>query len=111
MKPVEFPEQNTVIAKDQPQYQPLPALTDGQEVISCWELSDEEMQHLMKTKKIYLSCMTFGQPLQPLYMSARKSELMNVDDETQTETEIKSQPEAQKPMQPRNVPYKGNKVG
>ena len=39
MKPVEFKHQNVVFAKDQPEYQPLPALrldTPEGEVISCW---------------------------------------------------------------------------
>lgn len=41
MKPKEFKGQNIVFAKDQPEYQPLPALRmpDG-EVITCWGLSE-----------------------------------------------------------------------
>lgn len=42
MKPIGFPEQNTVLPKDQPQYQPLPVhreLTLPGTVVSCWRLS------------------------------------------------------------------------
>lgn len=40
MKPVEFKHQNIVFAKDQPEYQPLPALridSPTGEVVSCWK--------------------------------------------------------------------------
>tara|TARA_R110002020_G_scaffold475112_1_gene708608 strand:+ start:4485 stop:4745 length:261 start_codon:yes stop_codon:yes gene_type:complete len=67
MKPVSFKGQNVVFAKDQPEYQPLPALKmpDG-EVITCWELSDQEIEDVTKTKRIYLQQLTFNQPLQPV---------------------------------------------
>lgn len=67
MKPVEFPGHNIVYGKDQPEYMPLPALRlpDG-EVITCWELSDEELQQIITSKKIYLKQLTFNQPLQPV---------------------------------------------
>ena len=45
MKPVEFKHQNIVFAKDQPEYQPLPALridSPTGEVVSCWRLSFKE---------------------------------------------------------------------
>lgn len=69
MKPVEFKGQNVIFAKDQPEYNPLPALKmpDG-EVITCWELSDEEMMDIVTTKRIYLSQLTFNQPLQPVML-------------------------------------------
>jgi hypothetical protein len=50
MKPVEFKQQNVVFAKDQPEYQPLPALrlnTPEGEVISCWRLSFKERLHVL----------------------------------------------------------------
>ena len=45
MKPTNFPEANTVFAKDQPEYQPLPAFkadTPEGEVVTCWKLSFRE---------------------------------------------------------------------
>jgi hypothetical protein len=65
MKPVTFEESNIVFAKDQPEYIPLPAWHDDIQVISCWELDDSEIETLRKTKRIWLSVLTFGNPLQP----------------------------------------------
>jgi hypothetical protein len=79
MTPIEFKGQNVIFAKDQPEYQPLPALViEGNEgeVISCWQLTDEELERLNKTKCIYLSQLCFTHidkdgnqrlnPLQPI---------------------------------------------
>lgn len=47
MKPIEFPEQNVVFAKDQPEYLPLPAFRNSGgmgEVVSCWKLSWSEQR-------------------------------------------------------------------
>ena len=67
MKPVEFEGHNTVFAKDQPEYLPLPALAlkENGEVITCWEFTDEEVVEIVRTKRIYWSQYTFGNPLQP----------------------------------------------
>lgn len=66
MKPVDFEGANVTFAKDQPEYQPLPAhrTQDGQ-VISCWALTWRERLRLLVTGRLYLSLLTFGQPLQP----------------------------------------------
>lgn len=79
MKITEFEECNTTFAKDQPEYLPLPAyLKPGKEseVVSCWELTDEEIEKLKKTKRIYLSLWTFGNALQPQYMTINKEEVI-----------------------------------
>lgn len=70
MKPVEFDGWNAEIAKDQKEYLTLPAhiAKDG-EVVSCWELSDEEIEEIKKTKRIYLGISTFNKPLQPQRLS------------------------------------------
>lgn len=75
MKPIEFPGHNVVFAKDQPEYQPLPALRlpDG-EVITCWQLSAEELEQIAITGKIYLKQLTFNQPLQPVLMLVELSD-------------------------------------
>lgn len=69
MTPTKFEGQNVVYAESQPEYLPLPAMQlqdEGGTVITCWELSDEELAEVVKNKKVYLSIMTFKQPLQPV---------------------------------------------
>ena len=77
MKPVKFPEVNATFGKSQPQYEPLPVLLfpDGQ-AISCWQLSDEEKARVAETGQIWLSQLTFNRPLQPVFMTVEKAELI-----------------------------------
>lgn len=90
MKPVRFDESNTVIGEDQPEYMPLPALIKPYSVgygddiavypkgnvVSCWELSDEELQAIIKTRRVYLSVLTFGKPVQPCLLTVKKEEVV-----------------------------------
>jgi hypothetical protein len=46
MKSVEFPEQTIAIAKDQKEYNPLPAHVEGGVVTSCWEPDAEDIRNL-----------------------------------------------------------------
>lgn len=64
-KPVEFPEQTIVWAKDQPPYRPLPAYTDERETISLWALTWRERFRVLFTGKVWLRQMNFGGALQP----------------------------------------------
>ncbi len=75
MKPIEFPGHNVVMGKNQPEYLPLPALKmpDG-EVITCWELTDEELEKVKESHRIYLSQLTFNRPLQPVKLMADLSD-------------------------------------
>jgi len=75
MKPISpiipgLEDQEIVIATDQPEYEPLPALpVDGSTVIiTRWRLSFRERLVALFNGDIYLYVSTFGQPLQPLYM-------------------------------------------
>jgi len=76
MKPIEFPEQNVVFGKNQPEYLPLPTLlaTDGS-ATTCWELEPGELEEIQKTGKIWFNQLTFFQPLQPIRPHAFKPEL------------------------------------
>jgi len=66
MKPIEFPEQNCVYAKDQPEYLPLPVhKTEDGTVISCWALTWRERLRVLLTGKMWWSVLTFNHPLQP----------------------------------------------
>lgn len=69
MKPVHFPGVNRIIGKEQPQYLQLPAMVipgDDGEVIVCFELTDEEIEELKKTKLIYVKQLTFNTPYRPI---------------------------------------------
>jgi len=54
--------------KDQKEYITLPSVMDAakHEMITEWEPSGEELQHLFEGGRIRLTVMTFGQPLQPV---------------------------------------------
>lgn len=71
MKPIEFPQQNCVFAKDQPEYLPLPAYRtpDGQEVTACWGMSWRERFRVLFTGRVYVTLLTFNQPLTPSIVS------------------------------------------
>ena len=76
MKLAEFPEQTVVVAKDQPEYLPLPAHKlpsdpDGK-LTCCWELNWKERFHLLLTGKIWHQVLTFNNPLQPQRLTVEK---------------------------------------
>jgi hypothetical protein len=56
-----------VFAKDQPEYEPLPALifSDGK-VLTEWQLTEEERARILAGENIRLWIWTCGQPLQPV---------------------------------------------
>ena len=70
MKPIEFAEQTTIIAKDQPPYLPLPAhLTENGQMVTCWHLSIRERLKVLWTGRMWFSALTFNQPVQPVSLS------------------------------------------
>ena len=73
---IEFPEQTVVIAKDQPEYQPLQAhvAVDGT-VTCCWQLTESERQEVLRTGLIWHQVHTFGHPLQPQLLMVEKPSL------------------------------------
>lgn len=84
MTPAKFKHQNVVFAENQPEYMPLPALKlfDPQgTVVTCWKLSFTERIKLLFTGRVWLSLLTFNQPLTPSYMSVnRKDVYVHADD-------------------------------
>lgn len=79
MRLIEFPEQTVIIAKDQPQYMPLPAhVADGPEctVTCCWRLTWRERFAVLFGGVIWHQIMTFQQRLQPQLLLAEKPELL-----------------------------------
>jgi hypothetical protein len=74
--PAEFPGQTYVIAKDQPEYLPLPAhiAPDGR-ITCCWQLTWKERIELMVSGRLWHQILTFRTPLQPQILATRKPEL------------------------------------
>ena len=87
MKPVEFKHQNIVFAKDQPEYQPLPALridSPAGEVVSCWKLSFKERVKIIFTGRVWLSLMSFNKPLTPSFLAVNRKEVYSHPDDNIT---------------------------
>jgi len=64
MTPIPFKGQNTVFAKDQPEYIPLPAKVDTESpfgtVVSCWQLTwCERFKMLFGGGKVYMQLCMF----------------------------------------------------
>ena len=86
MKPIEFKHQNVVFAKDQPEYQPLPALKiDSQqgEVVCCWKMSVKERLKVLFTGKVWVSLMTFNKPLTPSYISVNRKDVYSIPQDSE----------------------------
>jgi hypothetical protein len=74
---VEFPEQTVVIAKDQPEYLPLPAHVDAGGVVTCcWQLTEDELEQVLVTGRIWHQIHTHGKPLQPQLLLSKKPHLV-----------------------------------
>lgn len=72
MTPVEFPERTLVLAENQPEYTPLPvhiSPDNTHAMTACFELSDDEIQTLLKTKRIWYTQLTFGNLFHPIILS------------------------------------------
>lgn len=75
MVAVNFPDSNSVFASENPDFYPLPAEVipgPSMQINTCWELSKEELEEVMKTGHIWVSILSFGQPLHPMLLSTRK---------------------------------------
>lgn len=60
----------TIFAKDQPQYQPLPSFRTAEGiVITRWRFAWQERLRLLFTGDLWLEQHTFNHPLQPVRMN------------------------------------------
>jgi len=81
-----FPEHNTAIAKDQPEYETLYAYATGDDsgtIICCWKLTLKERLMILFTGCVWHRVLTFFQPLQPQLLTVEKPA------EIPTEKEVK----------------------
>ena len=64
MTPTSFPEQNFVFTapENMPECGNLPAFLHQGGVLSCWEISDEELEVIAKTKRIWVNMSTHTIP-------------------------------------------------
>lgn len=73
---IEFPEHTTVIARDQKQYDPMPAHIDHADpmgrVTCCWQLTFFERVYLLFTGHLWHTIMTFRGPVQPQSLRVTK---------------------------------------
>lgn len=67
--------QLVVYGRDQPEYNPLPSRVDSEGgSFTLWELSLEERQAILDGARLGLRLLTFGQPLQPVYLAIEGTE-------------------------------------
>ncbi len=79
MRLVEFPEQTTIVARDQPEYRVMPAHIDQEGLVTCcWSLSWKERFQVLIRGKIWHQILTFKYPLQPQLLLVDKPELNKV---------------------------------
>jgi hypothetical protein len=86
MLPIKFPEANCILAENQPEYTPLPVFVEYKDVetahkkatvtvawsmTACFELSDEEIEQIVKTRRLYHTQMVFGNNFQPVMLSTQ----------------------------------------
>lgn len=78
MKPVDPGERygrEVVYGASQPEYEPLPSRIDNEGgSFTLWELSEEERRAIIDGGHIGLRVLTFGQPLQPVYLAVEGTE-------------------------------------
>lgn len=73
MRLIEFPGQTHIIAKNQPQYLPMPAHVSDQGVVTvCWSLTWRERARLLLTGQLWHQILTFSQPVQPQKLLAAR---------------------------------------
>ena len=76
MNLVTFPEVTVTIAKDQPEYKPLPAHVAADGVVTCcWQMSLRERIRALLTGKVWHQVLTFGGQLQPQLLSTSKPDI------------------------------------
>jgi len=76
MEPVKFDGADITYAENQPEYLPLPAKkVNDNTILTCWELSDQDIEMLKQTRKLWIGVMNFGLPLQPMLPSVNREDI------------------------------------
>lgn len=78
MKPVKFAESNMVFGAGQSEYKELPALaTEDGQIITFWKMSLVERLRVLFSRGVWLSMITFNRGVSPVYMTTKKSDLID----------------------------------
>lgn len=76
MIPIDFEGCNVIVARDQPEYVPIPAVIDreGQHGLMtfCWKLSWSERLGVLLRGELWHQVLTFGNRLQPQKLSVER---------------------------------------
>lgn len=93
MKAVEFEGFNVVYGKNQPQYNNLPAFVDPEgteerSVLYCYELTFEEIQQVVKDRRIYGLQMIGSGGFNPVNCFVKNPLLINDEKDTAEEVEV-----------------------
>lgn len=95
LRAVEFEGQNVIYAKDQPDYLPLPAYVDTESreapALFCFAVNDYQKERIQRSGKLWVRCLTFGHPLQPIALMV--PEPIPEDPDPITETMIQGRDE------------------
>jgi len=78
MEAIEFREQTVILAKNQPEYLPLPVhqfQDDEGRIAFCWKLTMWERLKVLLTGIIWQQVFTFNKPLQPQKLQTRKPKM------------------------------------
>ena len=80
MKPAGFSEVNIVLGEKQDQYNDLPAFYTPKDlqgrIVTSWSLTFRERIRVLFRGRVWLSTLTFRDPLQPVFMTTEKTDLI-----------------------------------
>jgi len=82
MKPINFPEVNQEIGKEQPQYITLPSKvipSEKVEIWNAWKPTDEELKELNNGGVIWVCQLTFGAGFHPVKLQINKPDFKELD--------------------------------
>lgn len=74
MIPVQFPESNAVLAREQDEYEPMAVHWFGDpegRVACCFRLSPAEIDEIVRTKTLWVQQLTFGRRFQPIGLTTQ----------------------------------------
>ena len=79
MTPVIFDGADIAFTDSKNAFPPLPAQMRGREefgeILTCWQLSKEEMERIQETGCVWLSMLSYGRGLPPMALSVEKPDV------------------------------------